>query len=56
MCFVKKVLLKILQYLQKSTCAGVSLQAFKPVTLFKKLEIEIFSYEHCEIFKKTYFG
>ena len=43
--------LKTLQYSQENICVGGSSGA----TLLKKTLTQVFSYEHCEIFKNTYF-
>ena len=47
MCSVKKLFLKVSQYLQKNTCVGVSVE--------KETPTQVFSYEYYEIFKNTYF-
>ena len=49
-CTVKKVFWKTLQNLQKNTRAGVSFQYEITET-----PAPVFSWEFCEIFKKTYF-
>ena len=47
MSYKKKLFLKILQYSQKNTCAGV--------TSKKQTPTQVYSYEYFKIFKNTYF-
>ena len=55
MYFTKEVLLKILQNLQKTTCAGIFLNKVRLATLRKKIPASVFSCEVFEIIKDTFF-
>ena len=56
-CSVKNVFLKILQNLQKNTCARVSflINLQTSGNFIKKVALaQVFSHEFCEIFKNTF--
>ena len=49
-CYIKKAVLK-----NSAVFTEKHLQVFSPATFLKETPAQVFSYEYCEMFKKTYF-